>query len=210
MKYLFATTSALCLLAGAAAAAAAAEGTLSVYHWFEYMPQALVDKFTAETGIKVTIDTYDSNEAMLASLKAGKLGQYDVAVPADFMVAIMGQSGMLDTFTAAEMTNLGNIAPQWLDVPFDAGRTHSIPYQWGTTSFAEPRCVQGRHRLARHPLQPAGRIEGPHQRARQPERGFDSGVALSGHSAMFDRPCATQGAERHAAGRETQLGQLRF
>ena len=46
MKYLFATTSALCLLAGAAAAAA--EGTLSVYHWFEYMPQALVDKFTAE------------------------------------------------------------------------------------------------------------------------------------------------------------------
>jgi hypothetical protein len=63
-----------------------AEGELKVYHWFEYIPQELVDKFTAETGIAVTIDTYDSNEAMLASLKAGKLGQYDVAVPADFMV----------------------------------------------------------------------------------------------------------------------------
>ncbi|MFN4157774.1 MAG: extracellular solute-binding protein [Gemmobacter sp.] len=133
----FTTTSALCLLA----ATAQAQGTLSVYHWFEYIPQELVDKFTAETGIKVTIDTYDSNEAMLASLKAGKLGQYDVAVPADFMVEIMAESGMLDSFTPAEMPNLGNIAPQWLDVPFDPGRQYSIPYQWGSTSFAVNRDV---------------------------------------------------------------------
>ena len=137
MNRLISTTSALCLLAGAAHA----EGTLSVYHWFEYIPQELVDKFTAETGIKVTIDTYDSNESMLASLKAGKLGQYDVAVPADFMVEIMAETGMLDTFTADEMPNLPNIAPQWLDVPFDPGRTSSIPYQWGSTSFAVNRDV---------------------------------------------------------------------
>jgi spermidine/putrescine transport system substrate-binding protein len=105
--------------------AAWAEGSLSVYHWFEYIPQELVDKFEAETGIEVTIDTYDSN----------------VAVPADFMVKIMADEGMLGTFTPEEMTNLGNIAPQWVDVPFDPGRTHSIPYQWGTTSFSVNRDV---------------------------------------------------------------------
>ena len=137
MNRLITTTSALCLMAGAASA----EGTLSVYHWFEYMPQELVDKFTAETGITVTIDTYDSNESMLASLKAGKLGQYDVSVPADFMVEIMANSGMLDTFTPEEMTNHSNIAPQWLDVPFDQGRKSSIPYQWGSTSFSVNRDV---------------------------------------------------------------------
>jgi spermidine/putrescine transport system substrate-binding protein len=121
--------------------AAWAEGSLSVYHWFEYIPQELVDKFEAETGIEVTIDTYDSNEAMLASLKAGKLGQYDVAVPADFMVQIMAADGMLDTFTPEEMTNIGNVAPQWMDVPFDPGRQSSIPYQWGSTSFSVNRDV---------------------------------------------------------------------
>ncbi|AZL60784.1 extracellular solute-binding protein [Tabrizicola piscis] len=131
------------LLLGTAllASPAFAEGELKVYHWFEYIPQELVDKFEAETGIDVTIDTYDSNESMLASLKAGKLGQYDVAVPADFMVGIMAADGMLDSFTPEEMPNLGNIAPQWLDVPFDAGRKHSIPYQWGTTSFSVNRDV---------------------------------------------------------------------
>lgn len=123
------------------ASPAFAEGELKVYHWFEYIPQELVDKFTAETGIKVTIDTYDSNEAMLASLKAGKLGQYDVAVPGDYMVQIMGTEGLLDTFTPEELPNFGNIDPKWIDVPFDPGRQSSIPYQWGTTAFSVNRDV---------------------------------------------------------------------
>ncbi len=61
-------------------------------------PRGTGQKFEAETGIDVTIDTYDSNEAMLAALKAGKMGQYDVAVPGDYMVKIMGDEGLLDNF----------------------------------------------------------------------------------------------------------------
>lgn len=137
MKKLTTSAAALALMAGAAHA----EGKLSVYHWFEYIPQELVDKFEAETGIEVTIDTYDSNESMLASLKAGKMGQYDVAVPGDYMVAIMANEGLLDSFTREELPNFGNIDPKWVDVPFDQGRQHSIPYQWGSTAFSVNRDV---------------------------------------------------------------------
>ncbi len=118
------------------AGAAQAEGQLSIYHWFEYIPQELLDKFSAEYDVEVTMDTYDSNEALLAALKAGSLGSYDVAVPGDYMVAIMAGEGMLDTITDGELKNKGNIQDQWLDVPFDPGRQHSIPYQWGSTSFS--------------------------------------------------------------------------
>ncbi|MEM0990389.1 MAG: extracellular solute-binding protein [Pseudomonadota bacterium] len=136
------------LMLGAALAAllagpAAAEGKLSIYHWFEYIPQELLDKFEAETGIEVTMDTYDSNESMLATLKAGAMGQYDVAVPGDYMVAIMAAEGMLDTIAEGELKNKGNIEEQWLDVGFDPGRKHSIPYQWGSTSFMVSRDVFG-------------------------------------------------------------------
>ncbi len=116
-----------------------AEGKLSIYHWFEYIPQELLDKFSAEHGVEVTMDTFDSNEAMLASLKAGKLGSYDVAVPGDYMVEIMGADGMLDTFEPNELANFGNIMPEWVDVGFDPGRKSSIPYQWGSTSFSVNR-----------------------------------------------------------------------
>lgn len=117
------------------ASAAYAEGKLSIYHWFDYIPQELLDKFAMEHDVEVTMDTYDSNESMLAALKAGRLGQYDVAVPGDYMVKIMGGEGMLDTFQDSEVPNFDNIIDEWLDVDFDPGRKSSIPYQIGTTGF---------------------------------------------------------------------------
>ena len=124
-----------------AANAAAAEGQLSLYHWFEYIPQELIEQFEAEYGVEVTMDTYDSNEALLASLKAGTLGSYDLAFPGDYMVEIMAGEGLLDTIAEGELANFGNIEPQWVDVSFDPGRQHSIPYQWGSTSFSVNRDV---------------------------------------------------------------------
>lgn len=117
------------------ASSANAEGKLSIYHWFDYIPQSLLDKFSEEHDVEVTMDTFDSNESMLASLKAGKLGSYDVSVPGDYMVKIMQAEGMLDTFEPSELSNFGNIEEQWIDVDFDPDRKSSIPYQIGTTGF---------------------------------------------------------------------------
>lgn len=126
---------------GLTAGTAQAEGKLSIYHWFEYIPQELLDKFAAKYDVEVTMDTYDSNESLLAALKAGKMGSYDVAVPGDYMVEIMAADGMLDTIADGELKNKANIEDQWLDVGFDPGRKHSIPYQWGSTSFMVNRDV---------------------------------------------------------------------
>jgi len=124
-----------------AAGSAHAEGKLSIYHWFEYIPQEVLDKFAKEHDVAVTMDTYDSNEALLAALKAGKLGSYDVAVPGDYMVSIMAGEGLLDTVKDGELSNFDNIQKDWVDVDFDPGRKHSIPYQWGSTSFSVNRDV---------------------------------------------------------------------
>ncbi|MCY4542624.1 MAG: extracellular solute-binding protein [Rhodobacteraceae bacterium] len=121
------------------ATASAAQEKISIYHWFEYIPQELLDKFSEETGIEVVMDTYDSNETLLSTLKGGKLGSYDVAVPGDYMVKILISEGMLDEIMPGELANFGNIQPQWVDVDFDPGRKHSIPYQWGTTNFSVNR-----------------------------------------------------------------------
>jgi spermidine/putrescine transport system substrate-binding protein len=118
-----------------------AGGKLSLYHWFEYIPAELLEKFETETGVDVTMDTFDSNEALLASLKAGKMGSYDLAVPGDYMVEIMAAEGMLDIINDGELKNKGNIESQWLAAAFDPGRKHSIPYQWGSTSFSVNRDV---------------------------------------------------------------------
>ncbi len=140
MKTIFKSTLAVTAML-AATGGAHAEGKLAIYHWFEYIPQELLDKFAAEYDVEVIMDTYDSNEALLATLKAGAMGTYDVAVPGDYMVEIMAGEGLLDTIADGELSNKGNIAAAWADPSFDPGRRHSIPYQWGSTSFMVNRDV---------------------------------------------------------------------
>jgi spermidine/putrescine transport system substrate-binding protein len=54
-------------------------------------------------------------------------------------VQIMIEQGLLDEIAEGELANNANITPEWMDVGFDPGRKHSIPYQWGSTSFAVNR-----------------------------------------------------------------------
>src|SRR3990167_7040701 len=59
--------SVIALMAGMAQA----EGTLALYNWGDYINPDVLAKFTEETGIAVTLDTYSSNEEMLAKIQAG-------------------------------------------------------------------------------------------------------------------------------------------
>ena len=127
------------LLAGTALALAVATptyaaGKLNIYNWFDYMPQELIDKFAKEYDVEVTMDTYDSNESLLSRLKAGVTG-YDLAVPGDYMVAILIKEGMLEKVQPNKMPNFKHMNSKWIDVYWDPGREYSIPYQWGSTNF---------------------------------------------------------------------------
>jgi spermidine/putrescine transport system substrate-binding protein len=121
---------------------AQAAGKLNIYNWFDYMPKELLDKFAKEYDVEITMDTYDSNESLLARLKAGVTG-YDVAVPGDYMVAILIKEGFLEKVQPNRMENFKHMDPKWVDVYFDKGREYSVPYQWGTTAFMVDSSVYG-------------------------------------------------------------------
>ena len=57
-------------------------------------------------------DTCDFNDGMLASLKAGGMGTYAVAVPRDYMVDLMAGEGPLDSVADSELASKGNVAPE--------------------------------------------------------------------------------------------------
>ncbi len=56
------------------------DGDLAIFNWAEYIDQEELDAFAAEFGVGVTMDTYDSNEAMQPIISAGNSG-YDLIVP---------------------------------------------------------------------------------------------------------------------------------
>ena len=89
-------TKTLMLAAGALAISASAQaaGKLNLYNWTDYTPTELIEKFEKETGIEVTLDTYDSNETLLAKLQSGATG-YDLVVPSQHFVDIMIKEDLL-------------------------------------------------------------------------------------------------------------------
>jgi spermidine/putrescine transport system substrate-binding protein len=114
--------------------AAHADGELHIFNWSDYTNPKLIEKFEKAYNIKVTLDSYDSNETMLNKVRAGHTG-YDIVVPSDYTVQIMVQEGMLAETKPNQMENFKNIDPRWIDVYWDSGRNYSVPWQTGTTAF---------------------------------------------------------------------------
>jgi spermidine/putrescine transport system substrate-binding protein len=121
------------LLAGTTLASA--EGELQLFNWGDYTSPELLAKFEAETGIKVTVTDYDSNDTALAKIEAGG-GGYDLVVPSANYVPIYVEKGLIQKLDLSKLSNHGNIAPEWMDVTWDPGRTFTIPWQWGSTGIA--------------------------------------------------------------------------
>jgi len=131
MKSLLLTTGLLAL----AGAAAAQDRQLQLYNWGDYTSPEMIEKFEAETGIDVTITDYDSNDTAIAKIRAGGHG-FDLVVPSAHMISVYVEQGLIQELDQSRLPNIGNIAPEWADVEWDPGRSHSIPWQWGSTAVA--------------------------------------------------------------------------
>ena len=132
MKRLLST---LALLMATAGLAHADGGVLQLYNWGDYTNPELLKKFEAETGIKVTVTDYDSNDTALAKIEAGGSG-FDLVVPSANYVQIYIEKGLIQPLDLSKIPNHKNIAPEWMDVSYDKGRKFTIPWQWGTTGMA--------------------------------------------------------------------------
>ena len=130
--WMLAALAALGLVAGCARPAAK---TLHVYTWADYIKPEVVQRFEQENGCKIVIDTFDSNEAMYAKLKAGASG-YDVLTPSSYYVAIMSQQGMLLDLDHRKLPNLANVDPEYLKIAIDPRMDHSVPYMLTNTGIA--------------------------------------------------------------------------
>jgi spermidine/putrescine transport system substrate-binding protein len=120
----------------AIATAAQANGKLNLYNWTDYTPTELIEKFEAETGIDVTLDTYDSNETLLAKLQSGATG-YDLVVPSQHFVDIMIKEGLLMKLDdIKDMPNYKYVDQRFRSPQWDPSQSYSTPYQMGSASFA--------------------------------------------------------------------------
>lgn len=107
-----------------------------IYNWTEYIPAAVLEQFTKETGIEVEYATYESNEAMYAKIKLMDGKGYDIAVPSTFYVEKMRKEGLIQPIKKDQLANYGNLDANMMNKPYDPNNDFSVPYLWGATSIA--------------------------------------------------------------------------
>jgi putrescine transport system substrate-binding protein len=112
------------------------EKVVNVYNWSDYIDESILEEFTAETGIEVVYDVFDSNEILETKLLAGGTG-YDVVVPSGTFLARQIQAGV---FQKLDKSKLPNLEHMWDVVAertekYDPGNEYSINYMWGTTGI---------------------------------------------------------------------------
>ncbi len=110
-------------------------GELHIYTWSDYIAPDVLAGFEKALGVKVIVDTFDSNEAMYAKLKAGGTG-YDIMMPSSYQIAQMAKDGMIDKIDHAKCPNVKkNFDPLFAKQIIDSSFAYNVPYAVTYTGF---------------------------------------------------------------------------
>ncbi|MDO4575143.1 MAG: spermidine/putrescine ABC transporter substrate-binding protein [Planctomycetia bacterium] len=108
---------------------------LYFYTWADYIDENTVREFEEAYHCEVVFDYFDSNESMLAKLKAENIG-YDVILPTTYMVEIMKREGMIRPLDHAKIPNAVKGIDRRLAAKVgDENLEYSVPYYIGLTAF---------------------------------------------------------------------------
>ncbi|GIX36534.1 MAG: putrescine-binding periplasmic protein [Lysobacteraceae bacterium] len=115
---------------------APAARVVNFYNWSDYIGEDTLERFTAETGIQVTYDVFDSNETLEAKLVAGHSG-YDLVVPSLSFLGRQIKAGVFQPIDRSRLSHYGNLDSALMEriAKVDPGNTYAVPYLWGTTGI---------------------------------------------------------------------------
>lgn len=104
---------------------------INVYAWVEEIPDSLIEGFEKETGIKVNLSTFSSNEEAIAKLESSPEGTYDIVGPSDYAVEQLINDGFLQEFDVTGLENYGNVKDVYKNPDYDADAKYSVPLVGG-------------------------------------------------------------------------------
>jgi putrescine transport system substrate-binding protein len=109
---------------------------LNLYIWSDYLAENTLADFEKQTGIKVHVAYFDTNETLETKLLAGSSG-YDVVVPTASYFERQIKAGVYLALDKSKLPNLKNMDPQLMSkvAKHDPDNAHGVIYTWGTNGI---------------------------------------------------------------------------
>ncbi len=101
--------------------------------WRSAIDADVLAGFATDTGLKVVVDGYDTNEQLLALAESGAIA-HDVVLVSGVGLKALADQNLLQTLPRDSLANIRNVDPALAarTATYDAGNAHSVPVLWGT------------------------------------------------------------------------------
>jgi spermidine/putrescine transport system substrate-binding protein len=121
--------------------------TLSLLVWEGYADPSFVHQFEEQNHCKVSASYMGSSDELVAKLRGGSAGNYDVISPSSDVATSIATSGLAAPLDLTRIPSYSQLSPQLTSLPLvhTSGGVFGAPFMWGpdpiiydTTAFPQP------------------------------------------------------------------------
>jgi putative spermidine/putrescine transport system substrate-binding protein/spermidine/putrescine transport system substrate-binding protein len=121
--------------------------TLNLLVWEGYADPAFVKEFEEQHHCKVSASYMGSSDELVAKLRGGSSGNYDVISPSSDVATSIASAGLAAPLDLSKLPSYNQLSPQLTSLPLVRvnGQVYGVPFMWGpdpliydTTMFAKP------------------------------------------------------------------------
>jgi len=121
--------------------------SLNLLVWEGYADPSFVHGFEEQCHCKVTASYFGSSDELVAKLRGGSAGIYDVISPSSDVATSIASGGLAEALDLARIPSYSQLSPKLTSMPLVRvnGQVYGVPFTWGpnpllydTTVFPQP------------------------------------------------------------------------
>src|SRR3981189_2158851 len=107
--------------------------TLNLLVWEGYADPSFVKAFEEQNHCKVTASYMGSSDELVAKLRGGSAGNYDVISPSSDVATSIPTAGLAAPLALSKFPSYGQLSPQLTSLPLVRvkGQVFGVPFMWG-------------------------------------------------------------------------------
>ena len=107
--------------------------TLNLLVWEGYADPAFVKAFEEQHHCKVSASYMGSSDELVAKLRGGSAGNYDVISPSSDVATSIAAAGLAAPLDLSKIPSYGQLSPQLTSLPLVRvkGQVYGVPFMWG-------------------------------------------------------------------------------
>lgn len=107
------------------------ERSLTIFTWPSILDSHYLKQFEQQTGIKLRISYYESNQELFSKLQASAGVGYDIIMPTDHTVELLVKEKLVKKIDRSKLHFFNRLNTYLLGSYFDPLNEYSLPYFWG-------------------------------------------------------------------------------